>query len=116
MSLENFGMFFFNIGFSIANGFIGLFVYPIVSALNSLLSIFYPDYETTIVGILSGFTTIIDDVIAPSAVWVVNLVPPFTFNVCLMFLGLWLLVWEYELSVGIIIRILRFIKTTIPFL
>ena len=100
---------------SLANSFIAFFFKPLITGINVLFSTFFSGYEEVILPLLSSIQTIINSVIVPSAVWVVNLVPPLTFSVCVLFLGLWLVILEFELTIGIIIKLLVLVKRTIPF-
>lgn len=114
MLLENFGSYFVNVLLSVINGFIGLFLSPIVSSLNSLLSAFIYGYDEQILMFLHNINIVVSNVIVPNVVWVINLFPPFTFQVVLLLLGLWLFIWTYEFTAGIVIRVVKLIKDVVP--
>lgn len=114
MSLDNFGGFFINIILSVINGFIGIFLSPIVSAINGLLSATIYVYNDDISIILSRIDVVVNNVIMPNLIWCINIFPPFTFQVMLLIFGLWLFTWGYEFTCGIVIRVVKLVKSVVP--
>lgn len=115
MLLENFGLLFFNTLFGVINGLAAMIFTPIVTMINDLFLLFDVNYANNLLTFLTSFQYVINNIIFPNAIWVCNLFPPITFTVCMMFISLWLLIWSYELTAYVVLRILKFFKTVIPF-
>lgn len=114
MLLQDFGLLFFNIAFAVFNSIITLFLRPIILGVNLLLSTFIEDYQVILANALNRLDVVINDVIIPNLAWVINLFPPFTFGVVLLFLGSFILIYTYEATYAVSIKVLRFIKSVVP--
>ena len=113
MSLDNFGLFFFNIFIGVLNGFIDVLFSPIINGLNNILVSFFGNI--LIHDVILNFYDVLNNYVIPTFSYFTNLIPPMTWNVILLNLTLYGLIYTFTLTIGLIFKAFRLIKEFVPF-